>query len=110
APAQEQLSDSVEAADEAAPIVPDAVLPEPVAAAPASEDAVAEAPVEAALESDTAPAPEAEAAPAPEAEADAAPAEPEFDEVWFPGGRRNDNRRHEGRSRRDGGAEGQQPK
>ncbi len=33
----------------------------------------------------------------------AAPAEPEFDEVWFPGGRRhNENRRHEGRSRRDG--------
>lgn len=46
---------------------------------------------------DAAPA-EVEAATEP-----AAPAEPEFDEVWFPGGRRhNENRRHEGRSRRDG--------
>ena len=42
-----------------------------------------------------------DAAPADAAPAE--PAEPEFDEVWFPGGRRqNDNRRHEGRQRREG--------
>jgi len=49
---------------------------------------------------------EAEAAPA-------APAEPEFDEIWSPGGKRQDNRRHQGGPRRDArpageGAEGQQ--
>ncbi len=37
-----------------------------------------------------------------------APAEPEFDEVWFPGRRNADQRRHEPRSRREGDAEGQQ--
>ncbi|MHB1102700.1 MAG: helicase-related protein [Devosia sp.] len=42
-------------------------------------------------------------APAP----GAAPAEPEFDEIWFPGGRRPDNARHDGkrfppRQRREG--------
>jgi ATP-dependent RNA helicase SUPV3L1/SUV3 len=37
------------------------------------------------------------------AEIAAAPAEPEFDEVWFPGGRRNEARRHEHKPRREGG-------
>ncbi len=46
-------------------------------------------------------------APVPDAApADAAPAETEFDEVWFPGGRRNDQRRHEPR-RRDNAGEGE---
>jgi ATP-dependent RNA helicase SUPV3L1/SUV3 len=36
-------------------------------------------------------------APGPAVEAPAAPAEPEFDEVWFPAGRRPDNARHENR-------------
>ncbi len=49
--------------------------------------------------------------PAPAASADATPAEPEFDEVWFPGGRRPDNPRHQNRRpHRDGAApaEGQE--
>jgi ATP-dependent RNA helicase SUPV3L1/SUV3 len=48
-----------------------------------------------------APAPEAEStAPAAEAaaaDASTAPTEPEFDDVWFPGGRRPDNPRHQNR-------------
>src|SRR5690606_3049708 len=39
---------------------------------------------------------------APETAAPAEPAEPEFDEVWFPAGRRPDNRRHEQRRRPEG--------
>ncbi len=81
-------------------------------AAPASVDAVdeaaapvldAEVPTEAeGVVPDAAPA-EATAVEA------AASAEPEFDEVWFPGGRRhNENRRHDARPRRDGDVEGQQ--
>ncbi len=44
------------------------------------------------------------------APAEAAPAEPEFDEVWFPGGRRHNDNNHRGRqnARREGDAEGQQ--
>jgi ATP-dependent RNA helicase SUPV3L1/SUV3 len=43
-----------------------------------------------------------------------APAEPEFDEIWFPGGRRHNDSNHGGRradarQRRDSGADGQQP-
>jgi len=38
----------------------------------------------------------------------AAPAEPEFGEVWFPGRRNHDQRRHEPRGRRDGDGEAQQ--
>jgi ATP-dependent RNA helicase SUPV3L1/SUV3 len=45
-----------------------------------------------------APAPSAEGAPPPTAEGvAAAPAEPEFDEVWFPGGRRPDAQRQQNR-------------
>src|SRR5690606_37638903 len=96
--------------------------PAPVAPAEASAETPAlEASLDAAAASvepvdETAPAqPVAEAPAAPEgaipdaAPAAAVPAEPEFDEVWFPGGRRhNDNRRPEGRGRREGDAEGQQ--
>ncbi len=40
--------------------------------------------------------------------AEAAPAEPQFDEVWFPGGRRHNDNNHRGRQpRREGDAEGQ---
>jgi ATP-dependent RNA helicase SUPV3L1/SUV3 len=94
-----------------------------VEAAPAAEAAPAEAevnaaatevvegaPVEAATEAAEvaqatadlgAPAPDemasaAEAAPAAEVAEAAKPAEPEFDEVWFPAGRRPDNPRHNG--------------
>ncbi len=38
----------------------------------------------------------------------AAPTEPEFDEVWSPGRRNNDQRRHEPRTRREAEGEGQQ--
>ncbi|MDP1732311.1 MAG: helicase-related protein [Devosia sp.] len=34
---------------------------------------------------------------APPPNAEAKPAEPEFDEIWFPGGRRPDNARHDGK-------------
>ena len=51
-------------------------------------------------------------APAPTAES-AAPTEPQFDEVWFPGGRRPDNPRHQGqgnrRPARADGAPGEAP-
>lgn len=70
---------------------------------PVAAEVVAEAVPDAVVAEETAAATEA-AAPAQEAsaEADAAPAEPEFDEIWFPGGRRqNEQRRHEPR-RRDG--------
>jgi ATP-dependent RNA helicase SUPV3L1/SUV3 len=54
--------------------------------------------------------PAAEGAVPDAAPADAAPAEPEFDEVWFPGGRRHNDSNHRGRqnARREGDAEGQQ--
>jgi ATP-dependent RNA helicase SUPV3L1/SUV3 len=53
-------------------------------------------------------------APAPDAEVK--PAEPEFDEIWFPAGRRPDNPRHrpnrppprQGQAATEGGAEGEQ--
>src|SRR5690606_5507444 len=43
---------------------------------------------------------EAATAETPAAEAAAAPAEPEFDEIWFPAGRRPDNPRHQNRHHR----------
>jgi len=105
--------------------VPKPVVETPVVDAPAEEAAAAPAaeatpedaaPAEApAAETVEAPAAEqvaeaapAEPAPAAEAEAEtpAAPAEPEFDEIWSPAGRRPDNRRHESRRRPEG--EGQQ--
>ena len=46
-----------------------------------------------------------DAAPA-EAAVEAAPAEPQFDEIWFPGRQRSEQRRHEPRGRREAGAEG----
>jgi ATP-dependent RNA helicase SUPV3L1/SUV3 len=50
---------------------------------------------------------EAEApAAAPTAATDSKPAEPEFDEVWFPGGRRPDNQRSDNRNQRPNKREG----
>lgn len=44
------------------------------------------------------------------AAAETAPAEPQFDEVWFPGGRRHNDNNHRGRQpRREGDADGQAP-
>ena len=73
---------------------------EPMAEAVAGEVAEALPPVDEGAVPDAAPA-------------EAAPAEPEFDEVWFPGGRRHNDNNHrgrqaEGRQRREGDAEGQQ--
>ncbi|MGN6488054.1 MAG: helicase-related protein [Devosia sp.] len=98
------------AAPEAAPagVTADAPAPEAVpaeaevnaAATAAVEGIPAEAPAaeaEAVAEATAdlgAPAPEAAAAVEPET-----PAEPEFDEVWFPAGRRSDNARHHGQRR-----------
>jgi ATP-dependent RNA helicase SUPV3L1/SUV3 len=68
---------------------------------------------------ETAPVPEATTSEAASAEAagagvapgdaEAKPAEPEFDEVWFPGGRRPDNPRHEKRGRYQRPPAGGQP-
>ncbi|GGF44842.1 helicase [Youhaiella tibetensis] len=62
------------------------------------EVAEAEAPVEETTLGVDQPA--AEAAPAE-------PAEPEFDEVWFPAGRRPDNRRHQNHRHANGAGEGE---
>src|SRR5690606_7709123 len=79
---------------------------------PVDEAAAAEAVVETEVP-DVAEGAVPDAAPAEATSADATPAEPEFDEVWFPGGRRNNDNNHrgrysEGRQRKDGDAEGQQ--
>ena len=76
---------------------------EGVAAADSAEAGAAEANEQATIESATADL----GARAPPAEG--APAEPEFDEVWFPAGRRADNQRHRhgNRHRGDGAADGQ---
>tara|TARA_A100001391_G_scaffold57176_1_gene34912 strand:+ start:12 stop:2180 length:2169 start_codon:yes stop_codon:yes gene_type:complete len=81
---------------------------EPIAQTAAAEAALEGAPVEAVTEGvadEPAPAPEATADSEPvpaAAEADAAaPAEPEFDEVWFPAGRRPERTRPE-RNKREG--------
>ena len=69
-----------------------------------AEDAVEAALVEPVAEDDT-----PENASVEEAVAEpAAPAEPEFDEVWFPGRRNNDQRRHEPRGRKNAEGDGQQ--
>ena len=86
-------------------------LEEVLAENPATTDAPAETPV-AAVAEDGVPTVEAEipattiVEAAPESAGPAAPAEPEFDEVWSPAGRRPDNKRHEHRRRPEG--EGQQ--
>ena len=64
------------------------------------------APTEAPPAEAVAPAePAASDTPADAAPADETPAEPEFDEVWFPAGRRPDNVRHR-QARRTGGEDG----
>ncbi len=91
-------------------------LEEVLAENPASVDAAAETPVEA-VAADTAPAETVElpattvveAAPETAETAPAAPAEPEFDEVWSPAGRRPDNRRHESRRRPEGEGQSRRP-
>jgi ATP-dependent RNA helicase SUPV3L1/SUV3 len=79
-------------------------LEEVLAENPATVDAAAEAPVEAvtadaapAVDTDVPPTTVVEAAPETAETAPAAPAEPEFDEVWSPSGKRPDNKRHEHR-------------
>nr|WP_314260933.1 helicase-related protein [uncultured Devosia sp.] len=89
-------------------------LEEVLAENPASVDAVAETPVEAVIE-ETAPVVEAdvpattivEAAPAEAVAAETA--EPEFDEIWSPAGRRPDNKRHESRRRPEGEVQAKRP-
>ena len=73
---------------------------------PASLDAPDATPVEAVPAEADAPVPDAIPATtvveaAPEA-AEATPAEPEFDEIWSPSGKRHDHRRHEGHRRPEG--------
>lgn len=92
-------------------------LEEVLAENPASVDAAAEAPVEA-VPVDAAPAVEidvpattvVEAAPETAETAPAAAAEPEFDEIWSPSGKRPDNRRHESRRRPEGEAQQVRPR
>ena len=86
-------------------------LEEVLAENPVSTDAQVETPVEAVV-AEAAPAAEGEIPAttiieaAPETAEPAVPAEPEFDEVWSPAGRRPDHKRHEHRRRPEG--EGQQ--
>ena len=84
-------ADAVDATvnDAAQDAVEGASAPAPVEAAPVAEEAAA---VDTATADLGAPAPTAEGAAA-------TPAEPEFDEVWFPGGRRPDNARHDNAKR-----------
>jgi ATP-dependent RNA helicase SUPV3L1/SUV3 len=110
-------ADTADAADavtnEAAMDAVEGVTPEPSAAETAdattneaAKDAVeSEAPTDPVLVAEEAAVAEAAedlgaSPPHPETIAEPAkPAEPEFDEVWFPGGRRPDNPRHEKRQR-----------
>ncbi len=90
-PATAEAAADVQATD-ASPLIGTDETTAAATEAPAAPELVAEAPI---------------AAPTPSAEGDAtaatetAPAEPEFDEVWFPGGRRPDNAR-QGNRRRGG--------
>jgi len=76
-------------------------------AAPASVEPVDEAAAATATLEETAPAEGVVPDAAPAEAAAAEPAEPEFDEVWFPGGRRHNDNNHRGRQRREGDTEGQ---
>lgn len=106
----------------AAPVAAEAsaeapALEEVLAENPASVDAVAEAPLEAvAAEAEVAPVALEADIPAttivesePAVVADATPAEPEFDEIWFPGGKRPETKRHEHRRRPEGENRQQRP-
>ena len=87
-------ADTAEAADAAEAAVNDAAQDAVEgASAPAAVEAEPRAEEAAAVDTATADL----GAPAPAAEG-ATPAEPEFDEVWFPGGRRPDQPRHEKRT------------
>lgn len=88
------------------------------AEAPALEQALAEAPAGDGTDAGAEPQAGIETVPGPAdgvidetpvaPAAEAAPAEPQFDEVWFPGGRRHNDNNHRGRQpRREGDAEGQ---
>ncbi|MBE7732991.1 helicase-related protein [Devosia faecipullorum] len=104
----------------AAPLASTEALPEMAAEAPASEQVPTgdEAGTEVAVEVVAAveatqmePVAEGdapEALPVEIAADPAVPAEPEFDEVWFPGRRNNDQRRHEPRGRKEAEGEGRQ--
>ncbi|MFP9138761.1 helicase-related protein [Devosia sp. XGJD_8] len=91
-------------------------LEEVLAENPASVDAVDEAPVEA-VTADVAPSVEAdipattvvESAPETAESVPAAPAEPEFDEVWSPAGKRVDAKRHDHRRRPEGEGQAKRP-
>ncbi|HEY0032169.1 MAG TPA: helicase, partial [Devosia sp.] len=112
--------------------VPKAVAPAPMAEAsaeapaleevlsenPVSVDATDEAPLEAVPAEAEAPVLETpvpattiiEAAPETSETAPAAAAEPEFDEIWSPAGKRQDNRRHESRRRPEGEGQSRPPR
>ena len=80
----------------------EAVLADNAASVEPVAEAAEAAPVESVAEGAVPDAAPAEAAAEP-----ATPAEPEFDEVWFPGRRNNDQRRHEPRGRREAEGDGQ---
>lgn len=99
----------------AAPVVPAEASPEApaldevLAENPASIEPVDAAPVEAVADTVEAVVAEVPATTIVEAEAEApaVPAEPEFDEVWFPGGKRPEARRNEHHRRRPDGETGE---
>lgn len=91
-------------------------LEEVLAENPASLDAAEETPVEAvpaeaplAVEAELPATTIVESSPETVETAPAAPAEPEFDEIWSPAGKRPDNRRHEGRRRPEGEGQNKRP-
>ncbi|QYO76415.1 helicase-related protein [Devosia salina] len=93
-----EASEESEALEQSLEAAPASV--EPVDEAAAASETVGESAVSEGVVPDAAPA---EAAATE-------PAEPEFDEVWFPGGRRHNDNNHRGRQPRrgEGDAEGQQ--
>jgi ATP-dependent RNA helicase SUPV3L1/SUV3 len=117
-PAPTPLETEAQSADAADAMTNEAAQDAVEGVAPAAPPAAEAAAVETATADLGAPAPQAPEAAAAEAAPEAAAAEaaaseavvpePEFDEVWFPGGRRPDNPRHQHRRPRDGeaGAEG----
>ena len=107
APVEAPTADPADAGVEsAAQLAVEGIAAPEAGTAEASESAV----VETAAADLGAPAPAAADADAPAAEiagaAENKPAEPEFDEVWFPGGRRPDNQRNESRTQRPARREG----
>jgi ATP-dependent RNA helicase SUPV3L1/SUV3 len=96
-----------------APALEEVLSENPVSVEATSEAPLEAVPAEAAAPVLEAPVPETtiiEAAPETAETVPATPAEPEFDEIWSPAGKRQDNRRHEGRRRPEGETQARPPR